>query len=137
MFVCISCSPKILNTDEGIDMILEIVRRYPRDTIFATNYMRISSLIVENGYKCIPFFTLATFRNKLDGMMEMSRRMMKMATHFHTIVEEGGAVRTAVMMAMEYQRQHPGYFMEIMFKSSTGVKTLTFDEIKRIAKWKL
>jgi len=137
MFIVVACSPKVLNTDDGKQAVLEIVRRYPRDSVFATHYTRIKELVEGDGFKCILFFVFATFKNKTDGFMDMARRMMELATHFHTIVEEGGAVKTACIMAIEFQRQHPGYYMEIQFKSPTGMRVMEIEEIKRMARWLL
>jgi hypothetical protein len=137
MFIVVACSPKVLNTDDGTQMVLEIVRRYPKDSMFATNYTRIKELVEGDGFKCMLFFTIATFRNRTDGLMDMARRMMEPATHFHTIVEEGGTVKTACIMAIEFQRQHPGYYMEIQFKTPTGVRNMQIDEMKRMARWML
>jgi len=137
MFIVLACSPKVLDTDDGVQLMLEIVRRYPKECVFATNYNKIRKLVESEGKKCLYFFTIGAFRNKKDAFMDMARRMMEPATHLHAIVEEGGVVKTACLLVMEYQRQHPGYFMEITFKTPTGMRTISLDEMKRMARWML
>lgn len=130
--VCLVVSKQLFSDEKTMAKVMSMVQEYPRETTFVSDLPHLAEKIRDMGMKFILYFPFfAMYRRKSDAYDDRAKRMVEYATHFRGYLDEKDAGLTLVMAAIEFTKQHPGYFMSLV----VGDREIKLDELRRRYKW--
>lgn len=132
---CLAASPEIL---DNAPFIMEATIRSLAGCRFIINKKHDNLVALLGKYNCTyePVYSVAKATRRVDAGEDQARRMVKYATQCHIFVAEMDYRARPFLVALEFNRQHPTYMLNITFYTREKEVILqTIQELKARYKW--